>query len=70
MTKIPKLKPKIAPPVHFEWRWHNGEGGDRRVWRSDWFGDQFEILGSSAFVELLDMAKRFSFPVKEAEDNR
>jgi hypothetical protein len=53
--------------LHFGWRWHNQT--DRRVWRSDWSGDQFEILDEKAFAALEYFALRWGFPVLEAQDD-
>lgn len=46
-----------------ELRWRSHDTQHVRVWRSDWFGDQFEILGIAAFNELSRFAKMFGIPV-------
>lgn len=56
-----------ASPIHFEWRWHDNML--RRVWRTDWFGDQFELLNEGQFQRLLVVAQQFSFKVVEASDD-
>lgn len=52
--------------VGFEWRFHDDT--HRRVWRTDWEGDQFEILDEEEFRAFLKFARRFSFYVQEAEE--
>lgn len=64
----PTAKPQ--PPISFRWRHHNpGVEFPRRVWRTDWFGDQFEIMGESDFAQLEIVALRFGFLVKQAADD-
>lgn len=37
------------------------EDGDMyRVWRNDWYGDQFEVLNEEEFNNLKTLCKRFS----------
>jgi hypothetical protein len=59
-----RSKSSPSPAVHFEWRNHNGNGL-KRVWRSDWFNDQFEIMNEADFESFKRWAKRFSFLVIE-----
>lgn len=60
---------KPAPiPFTLEWR-GSGDGRTYRVWRSNWFGDQFEILNSEEFDTLSALAKRFNIPFTEAGDD-
>lgn len=51
------------------WRWHDSSETRVRVWRSDWFGDQFEILTAEQFAEAKRVFEKFSFPVLQAEDD-
>lgn len=37
-----------------------------RVWRHDWFGDQFEVINEHKFDHLQDMCKMFSIPLIDA----
>jgi hypothetical protein len=46
---------KKNPAKHFEIQWRDNLGtrGDTyRVWRSDWGGDQFEVLDQRRFDEV------------------
>lgn len=49
-----------------QWRWHHD--ALRRVWRTDWSGDMFEILDQREFRELRTVARRFSFSLTEAPE--
>jgi hypothetical protein len=54
------------------WRGHTSDPDafPRRLWRSDWSGDQFEIIQTQAeFDEIARVAQRFGIPIREAEDN-
>jgi len=55
------------PKIHFEYREH--DASHSRVWRSDWFRDQFEILSIEEFATFEKWAARFSFIVRKAEDD-
>jgi hypothetical protein len=55
-------------PWHFAWRWHDTSEIARRVWRTDWFGDQFEILGPDNFVDLERVCKRFAISMIDMND--
>lgn len=66
MTKSIELqKPAL---IQFFWRWHTSNQTIRRVWRSDWANDQFEIMSSMEFDNLKHFAKKFGFPLNEVED--
>lgn len=39
------------------------DGDTWRVWRSDWFGDQFEVLEGEQIFHLQQLAKRLSIPL-------
>lgn len=43
-------------------------GETYRVWRNDWYGDQFEVLSPEEFAMLITMLNRFSFVIKEIFD--
>ena len=53
------------------WRSHEAEPDSfpRRIWRDDWFGDQFEVVTEAEFQEIERFCTRFSILVREAEDN-
>ena len=59
----PGPKPNVVP--HFEWCKHNDKLV--RVWRSDWFSDQFEIMNHDDFKSFTLWATRFSFSVRLAD---
>jgi len=40
-----------------------------RVWRSDWFGDQFEVFTQPEFAVLGMLAKRLNIPLTEYVDD-
>lgn len=61
-----KQQPK-PQPFGFEWRPHLRTS--YRVWRTDWAGDQFEIVTIAEFYVLEAMCKRFSILLKEAGDD-
>lgn len=49
------------PTLHFR----DQLDGFVRVWRSDWFGDQFEVLTKEQIEIAKDVFKQFSFAVIE-----
>lgn len=61
--------PKPLKMLEIYWLWHEGGGADpfarRRVWRSDWFGDQFEIVNTQQFVEIQTFCRLFSIRLTE-----
>lgn len=57
----PPKKPKVASPIELHWRPHDGDFV--RVWRSDWFGDQFEVMPIARFNELSRLCRTFSIPL-------
>lgn len=66
-----KIKSK---PTEFRYRPHNydGEGGNptlMRVWRTDWFGDQFEILSIANFNLLSAFCRQFGIPIEPYEED-
>lgn len=63
-----KSKPQ-QEPLRLFWRWHNSSESVKRVWRSDWGFDQFELVSNQGFQELEMWFKKFSFPVEEVEED-
>lgn len=59
---------KFGPPLMLRWRPHDSNSHQIRVWRNDWHGDQFEILGISEFNQLSLFCKRFSIPLTDYTD--
>lgn len=61
-------KPIEKPePLSFGYRAH--AAGVYRVWRSDWFGDQFELMVDAEFRCLIKLCGKFGILIKEAEDD-
>lgn len=61
-------KPAATPqPLSFGWRPHMA--GVVRVWRSDWFGDQFELMTEKDFADLRRVCKRFSIVLNQADED-
>lgn len=59
---------KLAPiPLSFEWRPHMA--GVVRVWRSDWFGDQFELMTEKDFANLRSVCKRFNIGLSQIDED-
>lgn len=48
------------------WRWH--DSNIRRIWRSDWFGDQFELVNQADFDKISWFCSKFNITLNEAED--
>jgi hypothetical protein len=63
-------KAKFNPPG-IEWRPNrDGDGDQVRVWRSDWFGDEFEIMDRTEFFTIVAPAfLKLGFMVTRAEDD-
>lgn len=60
---IVKSLPK-SPEFALHWRLHtSSEFGPRRVWRSDWAGDQFEVLPLANFIILEGYCRQFAVPM-------
>lgn len=60
------VKKLVNEKVGFTWSPHTD--ADFRVRRTDWSGDDFEILDREEFYALEEMARRFGFPWAEASD--
>lgn len=56
---------KQTPTIHYRKRIN---GNEYRVWRSDWYGDQFETLNEEQFKAAKEVFKRFSFALIEEFD--
>lgn len=63
----PSFTTKEAPKWGFHYRMHDHIR--YRVWRDDWFGDQFEILGPDNFRDLSRYAEQFNIPMIEHSDD-
>lgn len=68
MVKKNKPAPVVmgARLMSFHFRPHHSTPGAMRVWRSDWFGDQFEIFGPGDFESFRVACKRLGIPLDEA----
>ena len=58
-------------PFKFEWRFHTSDyspEAPRRVWRNDWPGDQFNIVGPDQFRMIEEVCDMFSISLNEVED--
>ena len=53
--------------IRLAWRLH--QDGRVRVWRDDWFSDQFEILSPNEFDALQTICRRFSIIIQRAADD-
>lgn len=70
MIKGSKRKPKPEPvPFGLSWRWHHEGAKERRIWRNDWYGDQFEIMTDKAFGITQGVCQIFSIPLTQAEED-
>jgi hypothetical protein len=49
-------------PLSLRWRFDDSGGQTFRVWRNNWRGDQFEVMGITAFNEISRVCKMFSIP--------
>ena len=62
MTHI-KASKSVTP---LTWCYFHEEGMNRyRVWRSDWFNDQFEIMSPEVFNTFKNLAPLLSIPLTE-----
>lgn len=59
----------LQKPNTIQLFWRVGDHNTRRVWRSDWPGDTFEILSTEEFAEVKWVCGRFSFLLTEAEED-
>lgn len=58
--------PKPIPSVEIRYRFTQDMV---RMWRTDWGGDQFETLTPDEFDTAKKLFTRFSFVVREAEED-
>lgn len=54
-------KNPVTPMLSLRWREHDTD--HVRVWRNDWFGDQFEVMSMAQFNNLSLMCRQFSIPL-------
>lgn len=54
--------------VAWSLQWRPHQDSDKRVWRTDWFSDQFEILSPEEFMVLEKMCLKFGIHLDRAED--
>lgn len=59
-------KPAPVRQVEIRWRVHNAT--HCRVWRTDWGGDQFEVLTNQQTLAVSAMCQRFGISFEEADD--
>lgn len=59
----------IPKDVELVWRWHSTARDIRRVWRSDWSGDQFELLTLGDFNLLQQKCDDQKIELQEALDS-
>ena len=63
------MKKSVLPAIrlnNWEFRFRK-DRGDFRVWRTDWQGDQFEVLSKGEFEKLQFFCRCFSIVIREAE---
>lgn len=65
-----KPNPRPIPPLEFYWL-PNPDLTSVRVWRSDWYGDQFETMKEAEFHQFQVFTKKFGFPLifKETDED-
>lgn len=51
------------------WRNHTESGSWVRVWREDWFGDQFEVLNADSFRALKELVPNVEFVDCNGDDD-
>lgn len=52
---------KAENEIHYR----DGGQGTVRVWRADWFGDQFEVVSTAEFATFRALAKKLQFTFQE-----
>lgn len=63
MKKKTEVHPLHRPLIGLHFRDHNEKC--KRVWRSDWASDQFEIIPNAEFEPLKASLARFSFEIQD-----
>lgn len=58
---------KPPAPIVFYWCWHDTAQQQRRLWRSDWAGDAFDILTPAEFEARRLELEKSGFNVREAD---
>lgn len=58
----------VEPEFSFFYRVTMASEYSKRVWRSNWAGDMFEVLHADEFEALQAMCKRFAIPLIEADE--
>lgn len=60
-----KTNDNAPAPITICYRQHDGDGKSLRVWRSDWGGDQFNLVEKETFTFIEQTFKTFGFAVRE-----
>lgn len=60
-------KGKKQEPLKLHWRDHNSQY--KRVWFTDWFGDQFQVMDNESFMFLENVCRRFNIVIEQADDD-
>jgi hypothetical protein len=50
------------------WREHDAGGNKKRIWFSDWQGDQFQVIDNESFFFIENICNRFNIPIEEASE--
>lgn len=58
----------MSAQVRLKYRDHCAGGDVKRVWRDDWLGDVFEVLGPEDFAALVRVCAKFNIPLEEVEN--
>lgn len=59
--KIAKIP--LDKRLELHWRPHDSSATEIRVWRNNWFGDQFEVLSIAQFNMLSRFCTMFNIPL-------
>lgn len=59
-----KPKSSVSPvPLVLEWHWRDHSLTHKRMWRSDWGGDTFELIENDSFKRFRVMSSRLHVPL-------
>lgn len=70
MVKEVKTNDNVSsnlPTIYY--RNHDSKGKTKRVWRSDWAGDQFNVVEEETFKFIEKTFQTFGFLVREYADD-
>lgn len=65
-TKRPRAIELQKPAtLQLFWHWHDSSNHMRRIWRSDWPGDMFEMIDPTEFVMIGWFTSKFALTITE-----